>query len=131
VGLHGRGELWRLCGPHPRPLATGRAPTVHPPRARLLLEKLGKPKPMWSLLPAVTVAATSLAASASGSTAAAATVASTSRSGGGSGWPGRSGCSVADFGAVADNKTDGTKAFRAATKSGCSEILVPPGVWMT
>jgi polygalacturonase len=41
------------------------------------------------------------------------------------------GCSVADFGAVADNKTDGTKAFRAAAMSGCSEILVPPGVWMT
>jgi polygalacturonase len=41
------------------------------------------------------------------------------------------GCSVADFGAVADNKTDGTKAFRAAAKSGCPEILVPPGVWMT
>lgn len=41
------------------------------------------------------------------------------------------GCSVADFGAVADNKTDGTKAFRAATMSGCSEILVPHGVWMT
>jgi polygalacturonase len=41
------------------------------------------------------------------------------------------GCSVADFGAVADNKTDGTKAFRAAAKSGCAEILVPPGVWMT
>ena len=44
---------------------------------------------------------------------------------------GRSGCSVADFGAVADNKTDCTKAFRAATESGCSEILVPLGVWMT
>ncbi len=41
------------------------------------------------------------------------------------------GCSVADFGAVADNKTDGTRAFRAAAMSGCSEILVPPGVWMT
>ena len=41
------------------------------------------------------------------------------------------GCSVADFGAVADNKTDGTKAFRAAAMSSCSEILVPPGVWMT
>ena len=38
---------------------------------------------------------------------------------------------MADFGAVADNKTNGTKAFRAAAKSGCSEILVPPGVWMT
>ena len=43
----------------------------------------------------------------------------------------RAGCSVADFGAVADNKTDGTKAFRAAAMSSCSEILVPPGVWMT
>eukprot|EP01052_Picozoa_sp_SAG31_P021723 SAG31_NODE_1695_length_7508_cov_2.975030_1_plen_70_part_00 len=41
------------------------------------------------------------------------------------------GCSVADFGAVADNKTDGTKAFRAAAMSDCSEIFVPRGVWMT
>eukprot|EP01048_Picozoa_sp_COSAG05_P022478 COSAG05_NODE_4513_length_1483_cov_1.231214_2_plen_119_part_01 len=38
---------------------------------------------------------------------------------------------MADFGAVADNKTDCTKAFRAAAESGCSEILVPRGVWMT
>jgi hypothetical protein len=43
----------------------------------------------------------------------------------------RRGCTVADFGAVADNMTDNSAAFRAATKSGCSEILVPPGVWMT
>ena len=41
------------------------------------------------------------------------------------------GCSVADFGAVADNKTDNSAAFRKATASGCSEVLVPVGVWMT
>ena len=42
------------------------------------------------------------------------------------------GCSVADFGAVPDNKTDNTAAFRAASRAErCSEILVPAGVWLT
>ena len=41
------------------------------------------------------------------------------------------GCSVADFGAVPDNATDNTHAFRAAAASGCSTITVPAGIWMT
>ena len=45
---------------------------------------------------------------------------------------GARGCSVADFGAVPDNKTDNTAAFRAASRAErCREILVPAGVWLT
>jgi len=40
-------------------------------------------------------------------------------------------CSVASFGAVADNNTDNTEAFRRATASDCTEIVVEPGVWLT
>jgi polygalacturonase len=41
-------------------------------------------------------------------------------------------CSIADFGAVADNATDNTLAFRRAAKA-CAggELLVPAGTWMT
>lgn len=44
----------------------------------------------------------------------------------------RPGCSVADHGAVADNQTDNSAAFRA-TAIACagSEMLVPPGIWLT
>lgn len=38
-------------------------------------------------------------------------------------------CSVTRFGALADNSTDNTIAFRRAAAE-CSEVLVPPGVWM-
>eukprot|EP01079_Euglenida_sp_SAG-EU17-18_P002222 gene2222-491_t len=41
------------------------------------------------------------------------------------------GCSVADFGAIPDNKTDNSEAFRRAAASGCGEVAVPPGTWMT
>ena len=43
-------------------------------------------------------------------------------------------CSVARHGAVPDNCTDNTAAFRAAAScasAGSGEMLVPPGVWMT
>ena len=41
-------------------------------------------------------------------------------------------CSVSDFGAVPDNKTDNSVAFRKAAEA-CAggEMLVPPGIWMT
>ena len=42
------------------------------------------------------------------------------------------GCSVADFGAVADNKTDNSVAFRRAAKACAGAVmLVPAGTWMT
>ena len=44
---------------------------------------------------------------------------------------GDSGCTVAHFGAVPDNATDNTAAFRAAFASSCDEVVVPPGTWMT
>lgn len=44
---------------------------------------------------------------------------------------GDTGCTVADFGAVADNATDNSAAFRAAFASSCDEVVVPPGTWMT
>jgi polygalacturonase len=40
-------------------------------------------------------------------------------------------CTVAAFGAVADNRTDNTAAFRAAAASSCDEIVVGLGVWLT
>lgn len=42
-----------------------------------------------------------------------------------------SSCTVAHFGAVADNATDNSAAFRAAAASSCDEVVVPPGIWMT
>ena len=44
---------------------------------------------------------------------------------------GDSRCTVAHFGAVPDNATDNTAAFRAAFASSCDEVVVPPGTWMT
>ena len=42
----------------------------------------------------------------------------------------RSECSVEDFGAVGDNATDNTAAFRR-TASECHKIIVPRGTWIT
>lgn len=38
-------------------------------------------------------------------------------------------CNILKFGAVADNRTDNSEAFRRATssRSGCREIVIPPG----
>ena len=54
------------------------------------------------------------------------------RAGDGSTPGSRRGCSVAEFGAVPDNTTDNTAAFRkAAAACAGGEMLVPQGVWMT
>ena len=41
--------------------------------------------------------------------------------------------SVSEFGAIGDNKTDNTEAFRAATRAvdGGGEIVVPSGIFQT
>ena len=40
-------------------------------------------------------------------------------------------CTITGFGGVADNRTDCTHAFRAAAESGCAQITVEPGVYLT
>eukprot|EP00039_Didymoeca_costata_P002268 m.58819 g.58819 ORF g.58819 m.58819 type:complete len:146 (-) comp11201_c0_seq2:1183-1620(-) len=42
-------------------------------------------------------------------------------------------CTIDAFGAVPDNHTDNSAAFRHAlgNSSGCDMVIVPPGVWLT